>query len=172
MSILCGTILRESIRSGEFLSYIPRGVGALGLRLTTSSHREPLVKRDPNTHTPPTTCIWDKNSPNYVSCRIGFSTLYPSIWGQTSRSTTSGPGGNAHFSAVRTPNRMGFAHAYAQVTLEARRTTYYGRRWGGTHNGTKSGENKYCPVVSSHKVNSFWNLPICMTFSCRNVPYL
>ena len=37
---------------------------------------------------------------------------------------TSGPGGNAHFLAVWTPNRMGFAHAHAQVTLEARRTTY------------------------------------------------
>jgi len=27
--------------------------------------------------------LWDKYSPNSVSCRIGFSSLYTSIWGQT-----------------------------------------------------------------------------------------
>ena len=52
---------------------------------------------------------------------------------------------------------MGFAHAYAQVTLEARRATYYYAVGGGVRflkNGTKSAENKYCPVISSHTVDS------------------
>ena len=79
--ILCCTILTRSIQSGEYLSYIPRGVGAFGLRLSGRTQCVLLLKRKPNTHTPPT--IWDKNSPNYVSCRIGFSTLYPSSRGQT-----------------------------------------------------------------------------------------
>jgi len=80
-SILCETIQRDSIRSGEYLSYIPRGVGAFGLRLGGRTHCLLPPKRKPNTHTPPT--IWDKYSPNSVSCRIGFSTLYPSSRGQT-----------------------------------------------------------------------------------------
>ena len=56
---------------------------------------------------------------------------------------------------------MGFAHAYAQVTLEARGTTYY---VGGTCNGTKSDKNKYCPVISCRTVyrneqKKFYGLP-------------
>ena len=81
--ILCGTILRDSIRSGEFLSYIPRGVGAFGLLLTGRTRCVLPVKRNPNTDTCTSRTIWDKNSPNSVSCRIGFSTLYPSSRGQT-----------------------------------------------------------------------------------------
>ena len=72
---------KKSRRVCCVVQYIPRGVGAFDLRLNRSSHRELWLKRKPNTHTPPT--IWDKYSPNYVSCRIGFSTLYTSIWGQT-----------------------------------------------------------------------------------------
>ena len=79
--ILCGTIQHAGIRSGEFLSYIPRGVGAFGLLLSARTQCVLALKSKPNTHTPPT--IWDKNSPNSVSCRIGFSTLYPSSRGQT-----------------------------------------------------------------------------------------
>jgi hypothetical protein len=81
MKLLCGTIQHAGIRSGEFLSIIPRGVGASGLRSTGRTQCVLPVKRNPNTHTPPT--IGDKNSPNSVSCRIGFSTLYPSSRGQT-----------------------------------------------------------------------------------------
>jgi hypothetical protein len=81
MHILCETILTPSMRSGEYLSYIPRGVGASGLRSSGRTQCVLPLKRKTNTHTPPT--IWDKNSPNSVSCRIGFSTLYPSSRGQT-----------------------------------------------------------------------------------------
>jgi hypothetical protein len=83
LHVLYDTKLVPSIRSGEYLSYsyIPHGVGAFGSHLTTSSRRERLVKRKPNTHTPPTT--WDRYSPDSVSCRLGFSTIYTAIWGQT-----------------------------------------------------------------------------------------
>jgi hypothetical protein len=112
LHVLYDTKLVPSIRSGEYLSYsyIPHGVGAFGSHLTTSSRRERLVKRKPNTHTPPTT--WDRYSPDSVSCRLGFSTIYTAMVA-------------THISRPYKPkSRMGFAHAYARVMLEARRTAY------------------------------------------------
>jgi hypothetical protein len=74
-------ITRQHPIGGIFILWIPRGVGAFGLRLGGRTHSVPPPKRKPNTQTPPT--ILDKYSPNCVSCRIGFSTLYPSSRGQT-----------------------------------------------------------------------------------------
>ena len=75
-------ILQET-ELGEFLSHIVGGVCVFGLLLPCRTQCVLALKSKPNTHTSRT--IWDKNSPNSVSCKIGFSTLHPSSRGQTSQ---------------------------------------------------------------------------------------
>jgi hypothetical protein len=70
-------------RANIYPVYSVGWLGAFGLLLPCRTHCVLQGKSKPNTHTPPT--IWDKYSPNSVSCIIGFSTLYTSMWGQTSQ---------------------------------------------------------------------------------------
>jgi hypothetical protein len=146
MLILCGTTLTRSIRSCEYLSYIPHGVGAFGLRLRGRTHCVLPRKHKPNTHTPPT--IWDKYSPDSVSCRIGFSTLYTSMWGRTCQLQDQWPWWQRTFLGRVNPK----SHWVCACLRPSDPRSPQDQLLGGgvyTHNCTKSEENKCCAFISS-----------------------
>jgi hypothetical protein len=71
-------------------------------------------ERKANAHTPGAHSIWDKYSPDFVSCIIGFSTP-----GSVAQAATHIP------RPYEPKTHTGFAHAHAHVApVEARRATH------------------------------------------------